>query len=544
MKTPRIYSITPYGTIFLLVLHMVTKVAYGDVQADPAVVTIGERLFLETRFAQAWYANPTKTEPALEYTLTTKDPMRGAFAGQTMNCRACHMVDEHAKEANGGMRSYADFSHRSLVPQRKDGQHVTARNSMSLVNISIPREHDTVFHFDGEFNSMEDLVIGTLTDRNYGWLRVENPLAVKHIASVIREDDGKGDLAQEFGGSYRKIMQATDFDIKAEFRLPVEYRIDVTNASDNEIVQAVAKLISAYVSDLSFARDENGEYDASPYDQFLKINKLPRKPASDESVMTYSQRLARVIAKLQSPKFVTANVGKFVSHQQAFVFGKKELAGMKLFFSKGNASVRGGNCIACHAAPNFSDFGFHNTGLSQLTYDEAHGVGEFNKLDIPNLKIRNQKHDAYLPATVNHPYASGKYRSMIDRDKPGKTDLGLWNIFANPDMPVPQRKLKNIMCRQAGQQLVTDCSEASLLPFTIAAFKTPVLRDLGHSAPYMHSGKFTNLKEAIGFYVTSSNLAKKNQLRNAAPELQHINLTTKDIDALVAFVKSLNEDYE
>ena len=523
---------------------MVTKLAYGDVQADPAEVTIGERLFLETRFAQAWHANPNKAEPALEYTVTTKDPIRGAFAGHTINCRACHMVDEHVNDTNGGMRSYADFAHRSLVPQRKDGQHVTARNSMSLVNISISREYDTVFHFDGEFNTMQDLVIGTLTDRNYGWLKNEREIAIKHIANVIRKDDGKGELAQEFGGSYKRILAGKDDNIKAEFHLPSEYRIDVAKANDEAIVIAVAKLISAYVSALRFTRDENGEYDASPYDQFLKRNQLPRKPVKDETVAAYSQRLARAVDKLKSPGFITDKSGKFASHQQKFVFGQKELAGMKLFFTKGSAKVRGGNCIACHAAPDFSDFGFHNTGLSQVTYDEAHGEDAFNKLDIPDLQTRNQKYDIYLPATVKHPSASSKYRSMIDRDKQGKIDLGLWNIFANPDVPAPQTKLKKIMCRQVGQQLVTDCSEASLLPFTIASFKTPVLRDLGHSAPYMHSGQFTNLKEAIGFYVTSSNLTKKNQLRNAAPELEHINLTTKDIDALVAFVKALNEDYE
>jgi len=518
--------------------------SHADESPDPAEIAIGERFFLETRFAQAWYAHPTMAEPALEYTLTTRDPMRGAFAGKTMNCRACHMVDEHAKDINGGMRSYTDFAHRSLVPQRKDGQHVTARNSISLVNISVPRDNDTVFHFDGEFNSMEDLVIATLTGRNYGWLQTEKNMAMKHIANVIRSDDGKGELAREFGGSYRKILTGTDVNIKTDFRLPPEYRINVMHSSDHEIVSAVVKLISVYVQDLSFTRNDRDEYNASPYDHFLKKNGLPRKPATGETTAVYSQRLAGLVSRVKFPKFVTKQEGKFVSHQQAFIFGEKELAGMKLFFRKGSNKDNGGNCVACHSAPHFSDFGFHNTGLTQITYDQVHGQEAFNKLHIPDLEIRNKNHNMYLPATAKHPLASGKYRSMINQDKPGITDLGLWNVFANPDIPKPQSKLKNILCQQVKQQLAKDCSEANLLPFTIAAFKTPILRDLGHSAPYMHSGKFTNLKEAIGFYHVSSSMAKSSQLRNAAPKLQQINLITEDIDALVAFVNALNEDYE
>lgn len=545
MNTCRIFvSNHRYGLLLWLGLSMLAGQACAAESPDPAEVSIGERLFLESRFAQAWYANPGKADPVLEYTVTTTEPMRGPFAGQTISCRACHMVDEHAAARHGGMRSYADFAHRSLVPTREDNQYVTVRNSMSLVNISIPRDNATVFHFDGEFNTMLDLIIGTLTERNYGWLPTEKQIAFKHIADIIRSDDGKGALAREFGGSYRKILAGTAADIKVEFRLPTEYRLDVDRATDNEIVTAVAKLISAYVSDLGFSRNAQGEYNGSPFDRFLEMNHLPRKARKNETGAEYSQRLAMALARLKTPLLVSTKEGKFVSHQQAYQFGETELAGMKLFFRQGSASTRGGNCFACHQAPHFSDFGFHNTGLSQHEYDAAHGQGKFNQLKIPDLPTRQQYYDAYLPATSTHPNASGKFRHITDQDKPGFTDLGLWNVFANPDMPAPQNKLTRIICDQVKQHDRHDCRQESLLPFTLAAFKTPVLRDLGHSAPYMHSGKFTNLEEAIGFYVTSSSLAKAGKLRNVDPALRHINLTTDDIDPLVAFVKALNEDYE
>ena len=516
----------------------------GQSEIDPAEIAIGERLFQETRFAQAYYASPGVADLALQETITTTEPLPGPFAGQTINCRACHLVDEHKAAPHGGMRTYADFAHHSPIPDRGDGNHRTTRNSMSLVNIALPGKHGELFHFDGEFNSMEDLVRATLTGRNYGWQAGELQTAMKHIATIIRNDDGKGVLAQEFGGSYAKVLTGTSKEIPDAFRLPSAYRINVKTASDQQILDAIARLISAYVNDLAFAKDSADNYNGSPYDYFLQKTNLPRKPADNENLSTYSQRLLSAINNLTTPKFVSEKDNKFKYHSQAFVFGKNELQGMKLFFSKGSKKRSGGNCISCHTAPHFSDFGFHNTGLTQSTYDENHGTGAFNKLSIPDLAMRNKDYSRYLPATGMHPKASSRFRSAVNIDKPGYADLGLWNIFANPDMPAPQQKLNKLMCDQAKLHGHKQCDKNKLLPFAIASFKTPVLRDLGHSAPYMHNGKFTALKDAVSFYISSSQLARNGALRNADVKLKDIHISAADVNNLVAFLKSLNEDYD
>lgn len=527
----------------LVMPSAVAKTSTGDTP-DSAEVSIGERLFLETRFAQAWYAHPDQADPVLDVTATTGNPLRGAFAGKTINCRACHMVDEHAENKTAGMRSYTDFARRSPIPQRGDGHDVSTRNAMSLVDISIPRDNQTAFHYDGEFTSMEDLVIGTLTARNYGWLASEKATAMQHIARVIREDDGKGELGREYGGSYRKLLSGTAVDIAPQFRLPAAYRVNVATASDQQIVSSVAKLISAYMRDVGFSHDAQGRYNASPYDRFLMKNALPRKPAQGESAAGYTQRLADAIAQLPSPKFVEANEGKFTSHSQAFVFDEQAWRGMQLFFRQGNATQHGGNCAACHHPPHFSDFGFHNTGVSQAEYDGLHGQGAFQKLAIPDLAQRNAHYDQYLPATDRHPNASGRFRDLDHKDQPTHTDLGLWNVFANPDMPGPQTKLQNSLCQQVTQTTKLDCQAANLLPYTLAAFKTPLLRDLGHSAPYLHGGNMTTLEETLAFYVTTSDMARHGVLRNADPQLQYMQLGTEDIKPLLAFLNALNEDYD
>ena len=147
-----------------------------------AEATVGERLFVETRFAQAFkvYLDsggkvnnvPTIGDPVMDLSETTRSGvgLPGPFAGHTMNCRACHLVDEHVGTPGGGMRTYADFAQRSPVPNRSDGKRTAPRNSPPLVNASLDRLGGGLFHFDGEFSTMEELTAGTFTGRNLGWL--------------------------------------------------------------------------------------------------------------------------------------------------------------------------------------------------------------------------------------------------------------------------------------------------------------------------------------------------------------------------------------
>ena len=158
-------------------------------------------------------------------------------------------------------------------------------------------------------------------------------------------------------------------------------------------------------------------------------------------------------------------------------------------------------------------------------------------LSIPSLVTRTAND---LPPSEQNPSASERFRS-IPSDGTTLTDLGVWNIFANPDNPNPQAKIKSILCDDKQPCPLTD---AVLLDRAIARFKTPGLRDLGHSAPYMHTGQFDTLSDIVQFYRSSSNQARAGILRNGADQLTGIALTTGDVAALVAFLQSLNEDYQ
>ncbi|HCU25920.1 MAG TPA: hypothetical protein DF383_12960 [Deltaproteobacteria bacterium] len=529
-------------------------------EADPAQVAIGERLFLETRFAEFFFrsGNPIHSplaagDPVMALTESIGTEMPGPFAGQSMNCAACHLVDQQLQAPGGGMRTYCDFTRRSPIPEREDGRSATPRNSPPLVNSSIPRSADLFLHFDGEFTSMPDLVKGTLTGRNFGWLPGEETAAISHLARVIREDDGQNVLAQEFGAlPYRTLFQGTDSAIPRELILPEEFRLDVAAASDEQVFEAVAKLISAYVDNLIFAQNSLGEFSLTPFDRFLKINSLPRGPNPGETGLDYSRRLRTALEKLQEIRFVEPGSINFQFHDQEFVFGPEELVGMKIFFREPDAlplsnetiaAGKIGNCIACHHGANFSDFSFHNTGVTQSEYDEIHGPGSFQALFIPGFAERNADPEAWLPASSHFPGGSGVFLDAAALDKPGHTDLGMWNVFGNPALPKPQAALRELLCRRVSDPAAS-CSVEALLPLALALFKTPGLRDLGHSQPYMHNGAFDTLESVILHYIRFSDHARSGRMRNTPSEFEGMALRMEDMPLLVKFLQSLNEDYE
>ena len=252
--------------------------ATGTSGAEQAV---GERLFLETRFAQSFKAfldaggnvnAPNIGDPVVDTLKTTGAPIDPSpFKGMSMNCRTCHIVDEVLNAPGGGMRTYADFARRSPIPARADGKTQTPRNSPTLVNSTLARTGGVLFHLDTEFNSMEDLVAATFTGRNYGWLPGESAQAIAHLARVVRVDDGAGAVAQQFDGlPYRILFTGSNSDIPDEFRLPPEFRAFIGSGTDQEIFNAVVKVVAAYVNGLLFSQtDDSGVPIRSPFDVFL-----------------------------------------------------------------------------------------------------------------------------------------------------------------------------------------------------------------------------------------------------------------------------------
>lgn len=69
----------------------------------------------------------------------------------------------------------------------------------------------------------------------------------------------------------------------------------------------------------------------------------------------------------------------------------------------------------------------------------------------------------------------------------------------------------------------------------MGAFRTPALRGVSHTAPYMHDGSIETLREVIEFYNEGGGPDEENK----SPLIEPLGLTDEEIDQLVAFLESM-----
>ena len=114
----------------------------------------------------------------------------------------------------------------------------------------------------------------------------------------------------------------------------------------------------------------------------------------------------------------------------------------------------------------------------------------------------------------------GKAKCSICHNGPVFTDSGFHNIGVKPAGP-----LKVDMGRYS----------QSKDDFDKKAFKTPGLRDITKSAPYMHNGTESTLQSVIEFYNRGGDIKE-----NVSPFITPLGLTGKEKTDLVEFLKALD----
>jgi cytochrome c peroxidase len=391
-------------------------------------------------------------------------------SGDLMNsCSSCHLFDEDPQ----GIRARADFFSRSWVPFRmEDPRRDALRNAPQIFDAALMPK----LHFDGEFDSLEDLVRGTLSGRPMGWLEGEQARAFDRVRQVVLGDTATSDRA-----SYRSQFSSV-------------YSVSVDDLSRAEVIDLVAKAISAYIRPMRSER-------STPYDHFIAANKLDSAPIASESAGEFGDRMLARIAALEASRDIKLPAG----------FDASALKGLKTFLTTSGASSAG-NCVACHAPPLFTDFSFHNIGISQSEYDQVHGEGTFAKLSVP--------------AAGKAVRPSPQFRETPVTRKPGWADLGHWNFADLSKSPL----------KKANE------SDERFLQRMIGTFKTPSLRNLDFSPPYMHTGGFSTIESALAELMRLSEMARGGRVREADEGLAKIRISDADIATLAAFLKTLNED--
>jgi len=154
--------------------------------------------------------------------------------------------------------------------------------------------------------------------------------------------------------------------------------------------------------------------------------------------------------------------------------------GLRLF-------VGDANCWLCHGGPNFSDGEFHDTRVPPL----------------PQRPIDDPGRLQGVRRLLENPFnAAGEYADARD--------------------PIAIAKLEHLTAK----------------PDFLRQFKTPSLRNVAQTPPYMHQGQIATLREVIEFYSTRVGempLGHHRQEQILVP----LNLSNQDIDDLIAFLNSL-----
>ena len=113
---------------------------------------------------------------------------------------------------------------------------------------------------------------------------------------------------------------------------------------------------------------------------------------------------------------------------------------------------------------------------------------------------------------------NGKANCVACHEGPNFTDDGFHNIGVKPlegfDDPGRYAKVKVKLMR--------------------GAHKTPSLRDVALTAPYMHNGAYATLRQVVEMYNRGGD-----HKENLDPNMKELNLTDREVDDLVEFMRSL-----
>jgi cytochrome c peroxidase len=101
----------------------------------------------------------------------------------------------------------------------------------------------------------------------------------------------------------------------------------------------------------------------------------------------------------------------------------------------------------------------------------------------------------------------------------------------------PQKNVKQhaVLDNDEGRYAITG------LPMHKFAFKTPTLRNVALTAPYMHNGVFTTLEQVVDFYNEGGGKGLKIDPPNQTLPFDRLNLSKKEKKDLVLFMRSLTD---
>jgi cytochrome c peroxidase len=183
--------------------------------------------------------------------------------------------------------------------------------------------------------------------------------------------------------------------------------------------------------------------------------------------------LAAYMATLQTPPSRFEHYLQQLNQTETHVstLNTQELAGARLFVGKAQ-------CILCHSGAQLSNLGFQNIGSGVIGKDSGRAA-VLDELRVDRFNCLGGFSDAKAEQCAELNYMTRDRHSVL------------------------------------------------------GAFKVPSLRNVAHTAPYFHDGRFASLEKVLAYYVSVSHDATLEK------DLPPINLSADEQRQLVAFLNTL-----
>lgn len=253
--------------------------------------------------------------------------------------------------------------------------------------------------------------------------------------------------------------------------------------------EASSRLAVAHLLADHYAAPYAGVFGPMPDISSLPAAGKPGDPAWDNMTAADQETVNRIFAnygkaieayerRLVSPAFQPSAFDRFLAGDSG-ALSPAAIAGAQIFIGRGG-------CQECHRGPLFSDFQFHNIGAPQ----------------------------------------EGQYPPPLDTGRAAGIPAVMDNIFDRSGT-------------FSDQQGATDTTGLVPTDADVGSFKTPSLRNVSKTAPYMHDGAYGDLWDVVNHYNFGGETEVYSGERD--PAINPLLLSDADLDNLIEFLASLED---
>ncbi|GAA5508027.1 cytochrome-c peroxidase [Novipirellula caenicola] len=232
-------------------------------------------------------------------------------------------------------------------------------------------------------------------------------------------------------------------------------------------------------------RFHTGDYAKTYFDVFGV--RLPPVNCDENRLAKFYADVGKALAAFQSTlNSGTSRFDRFVAQLRATdntvdpdgesILTDSEVRGLKLFFGKAN-------CVLCHNGPLFTDMEFHNVRVPPKSVADPLDSGRFSGVEV-----------------------------LLD------SEFGSWTRYA-----AERGRSERPRVKKSGQLW--------------GQFKTPSLRDVTRTGPYMHNGVFSSLADVVNHYSTFEKALPPGHHEETI--LKPLNLTENEKVDLISFLGTL-----